>query len=199
MVQWAQMIEVNAYKYRYNGFEMYQILLNVFNALPILRKNRKSKTVDEAFIERIMLAVTEVNGCAVCSYAHTKMALESGFTMEEIESFFSGSDTYIKPEEAVGILFAQNYADNRGVFDSSTYKTLVNHYGEDKSQIILAAAKVMMAGNVIGLPMSAFSSRLKGKKYTNSSLLYEITMLFAPLVLVPLGALHALFKKLTHL
>ena len=175
------MIEVNAYKYRYSGFEMYQILFNVYNALPILRKNRKIKTVDEAFIERIMLAVTEVNGCAICSYAHTKMALESGFSIEEIESFFSGSDTYIKAEEAVGILFAQSYADNRGVFDATTYKTLVDHYGEDKSQIILAAAKVMMAGNVIGLPMSAFSSRLKGKKYTNSSLFYEITMLLAPI------------------
>ena len=113
MVQWAQMIEVNAYKYRYSGFEMYQILFNVYNALPILRKNRKIKTVDEAFIERIMLAVTEVNGCAVCSYAHTKMALESGFSIEEIE-FFQEVTLISSPKKLC--TDAENYADNRGVF-----------------------------------------------------------------------------------
>ena len=45
---------------------------------------KKERQLSEHFIERIMLAVTEVNGCAVWSYAHTKMALEAGMTNEEI-------------------------------------------------------------------------------------------------------------------
>ncbi|WP_256205872.1 carboxymuconolactone decarboxylase family protein [Carnobacterium iners] len=37
-------------------------------------------------MERIMLAVTQVNGCSVCSYTHTKMALEVGMKSEKIKN-----------------------------------------------------------------------------------------------------------------
>ena len=174
---------------------MYRIVLHMLSSIPILKRNRREHIVDEFFVERIMLAVTEVNGCVVCSYAHTKMALESGFSTEEIESFFAGSDTFIQPEESLGILFAQNYADNQGNYSEEGYQSLVDYYGEDKSRVILAAARGMMAGNVVGLPISALQSRFKGKKYSNSNLLYEIGMLLAPLFLIPISGIHSLFKR----
>ncbi len=189
------MLDVNAYKHRYNLKEMYKTFLNMFISIPILKRNRREEIVDEAFVERIMLAVTEVNGCVICSYAHTKMALESGFSIEEVESFFNGSDTYIQPEESLGILFAQNYADNQGNYSEEGYQSLVDYYGEDKSRVILAAARGMMAGNVIGLPISALQSRFKRKKYSNSNLFYEIGMLLAPLFLIPVSGIHSLFKR----
>ena len=189
------MIDVNAYKHRYSFLEMYKVFLLMFKGLPLLIKNKKKRLVDEDFIERIMLAVTEVNGCVVCSYAHTKMALESGFSIEEIESFFVGSDLYIKPEESLGIMFAQNYADTQGSYSTEAYASLVKYYGQEKSKIILAATRAMMAGNVIGLPMSAIYARFRGKKYSNSSFVYEITMIAAPLFLIPISALHSLFLK----
>lgn len=189
------MLNINAYKYRYSIKEMYKIFLKMFSSISLLKRNKKEQLIGEDFIERIMLAVTEVNGCAICSYAHTKMALESGFSIEEIESFFAGSDTYIKAEESIGILFAQNYADNQGNYSDEAYQTLLDYYGLEKSQIIIAATRAMMAGNVIGLPLSAFSSRFKGKKYSNSSLFYEIRMILAPLLLIPIGGIHSLFKK----
>ncbi len=189
------MIEVDAYKHRYSFREMYKILLNMFSSIPLLKRNKREQIIDKDFTERIMLAVTEVNGCAICSYAHTKMALESGFSIEEVESFFAGSDTYIKPEEAMGILFAQSYADNQGNYSDEAYQTLVDYYGEEKSKTILAAARGMMAGNVIGLPMSAISARFKGKKYSNSSFFYEIGMLLAPLLLIPISGIHSLFRR----
>lgn len=37
---------------------------------------KKKKIVNKDFVERLQLAVTEVNGCAACSYAHTYMALK---------------------------------------------------------------------------------------------------------------------------
>ena len=197
MVDSLLMIEVNAYKHRYSAFEMYKIFLLMFKDLSLMIKNKKEKDVDEDFIERIMLAVTEVNGCAICSYAHTKMALESGFSIEEIESFFSGSDTYIKEEESLGIMFAQHYADNKGSYTIEHFASLVDYYGEKRSKIILAATRGMMAGNVIGLPMSAFSSRFKGKKYANSSLFYEITMMILPIIFIPISGIHSLFLKKT--
>jgi len=75
---------------------------------------RKNKVMSSEFIERIMLAVTEVNGCEVCSYAHTKIALEQGMSEEEIGKLLSGDTEDIPAEEAPAIFFAQHYADTRG-------------------------------------------------------------------------------------
>ena len=41
-------------------------------------------------MERIMLGVTQVNGCLLCSYAHTKMALELGMKEKQIEELLDG-------------------------------------------------------------------------------------------------------------
>ncbi len=48
-------------------------------------KARRNRELDQKFVERLMLRVTEVNDCALCSYAHSKRALESGMTSEEIQ------------------------------------------------------------------------------------------------------------------
>ncbi len=186
---------VTRYRYRYSGAQMYRALLVLFPAVKTLIRNRQEKTISDEFTERLMLAVTEVNGCAVCSYAHTRMALESGFTQEEVDSFLSGSDVYVKPEESKAILFAQSYADAHGELIPESFSALQEEYGEEKSEIILSAVRVMMVGNIWGLPMSALSSRFKGEPYENSSLLYEIWMIIAPVLLLPVSALEVLARK----
>jgi len=194
---WGIMIiSTNRYRYRYSLSEMYDAIRRVYRAGAVLAENRKSQKISEEFIERIMLAVTEVNGCSVCSYAHTKMALESGFSEEEIDSFLSGSDAYVVPEEAKAILFAQNFADAHGQLDEASYQALVDEYGSAGSEVILAAARVMTMGNILGLPLSGFWSRIKGKPYENSSVSYELLMILAPIVLFPVSALELLFRKI---
>jgi AhpD family alkylhydroperoxidase len=86
-----------------------------------------------------MLAVTEVNGCEACSYAHTLMALRKGFSNEEIAGFLSASDACVVPEEAQGILFAQHYADSRGRPSRAAYEALLQEYGPEKSRAVVAA------------------------------------------------------------
>ena len=194
---WGIMIiSTNRYRYQYSLSEMYDAIRRVYRAGAVLAENRKSQKISEEFIERIMLAVTEVNGCSVCSYAHTKMALESGFSEEEIDSFLSGSDAYVVPEEAKAILFAQNFADAHGQLDEASYQALVDEYGSAGSEVILAAARVMTMGNILGLPLSGFWSRIKGKPYENSSVSYELLMILAPIVLFPVSALELLFRKI---
>ena len=62
----------------YSITETYHILYDGLRTMKYLSEAKKEDLLDKQFIERIMLAVTEVNGCAICSYAHTRMALESG-------------------------------------------------------------------------------------------------------------------------
>ena len=94
------------FKRKFNLWELYRSFIYAPRAMRKLMKNRKEKWLDPHFVERLQLAVTEVNGCAACSYQHTQMALEQGMSNEEINSFLSGGSDFTKPEEAKAIVFA---------------------------------------------------------------------------------------------
>src|SRR5690554_2520674 len=110
------------------------------------------------------------------------MALRQGMSNEEISSFLSGGDSFIKPEEAKAIVFAQHFADSTGRPEKYAYDSLVEEYGEDKAEVVLAACQVMLAGNTYGIPFSAFQSRLKGRKFKDSTLFYELGMLVSGII-----------------
>ncbi len=186
------------YKRKYNFFEMYYAFTQLPGALVKLIKNKRKQLISEQFVERLQLAVTEVNACAACSYAHTSMALKTGINAEEISSMLSGSTEFIIPEEAKAIFFAQHFAENRGKPEKETYQSIVEYYGYEKAEIILAACRVMIAGNIYGLPFSALQSRKNGKPYKNSSLLFELTMLIGGVLVLPFALLHGLLKTLVY-
>ncbi|MFA5463437.1 MAG: carboxymuconolactone decarboxylase family protein, partial [Dysgonamonadaceae bacterium] len=140
------------YKRKFSFSELYRSYLYLPRAMRKLSKNKKEKLIDQHFIERMQLAVTEVNGCAACSYAHTTFALREGMSNEEISSFLSGEDDYIKPKEAKAIIFAQHFADSRGYPEKEAYEAIIKEYGTEKAQIILSAVQMMIAGNMFGIP-----------------------------------------------
>ena len=167
------------FKRKFSLWEMYRAFIFLPRAVSQKIGNKKSKLVDQHFVERLQLAVTEVNGCAACSYQHTKMALRQGMSSEEISSFLSGGDHFIKPEEAKAIMFAQHFADSKGFPKRYAYDSIVKEYGEEQACIILSAVQIMIAGNMYCIPYSAFQSRLKGQAYKDSPLFYELGMLLA--------------------
>lgn len=187
------------FKRKFNLWELYGSFIYAPRAMRKLMKNKRTKLVDPHFVERIQLAVTEVNGCAACSYQHTQMALEQGMSNEEISSFLSGGNDFTKPEEAKAIVFAQHFADTKGFPKKYAYESIVEEYGQDKAQIILAAAQTMIAGNMYGIPFSALLSRFQGKPYKNSNLFYELSMEIVGLLLLPIGMLHAALRALVGL
>ena len=187
------------FKRKFNLYELYHSFVFVPGAISKLVENNKSKLLDKQFVERLQLAVTEVNGCAACSYQHTKMALRQGMGNEEICSFLSGDKKFIKPEEVKAIMFAQHFADSKGLPEKYAYDTIVKEYGKTKAGIILAASQVIIAGNMYGIPFSAFQSRLKGKTYKNSTLFYELGMLIAGIVCLPIAMVHGLLRTLIAL
>ncbi len=179
-----------AYKKKYSLFDLYKVYQRVPKAIKLFLKNKRKGQVDAKFLERLQLAVTEVNGCAICSYAHTKIALKMGLDNQEIAAFLGGENQNIKPFEAKAIAFAQHYADSEGIPEIGFFEGIIEEYGKQNAQIILAAIQLMMAGNVYGIPQSAFISRLKGNPYENSSLVYEITLQLFGLLVIPLALAH---------
>lgn len=187
------------FKCKFSFWELYRALVFLPRAMSKLAGNKKSKLVSSEFIERLQLAVTEVNGCPACSYQHTKMALSQGMSNEEIISFLSGGVEFIKLEEAKAIMFAQHFADSRGFPKKDTYDAIIEEYGEKRAVIIMSAVQVMIAGNIYGIPFSAFQSRLKGKTYKDSSLFYELGMLKGGILILPIAIIHGAVRGLLGL
>lgn len=189
----------NAYKKKYTPCEFYTALYIGLRTNKYLKKAKKSGELGHEFIERIMLAVTEVNGCEICSYAHTKWALEAGLSDDEIRQILSGVSANIPAEELPAILFAQHYADTKGKPDKDAWVRVVGVYGQTKALGILGAVREIMIGNIYGAAASAFRSRLKGKPYHNSNLFKELGMILSILVYFPVaaitGAAAGLLKK----
>lgn len=184
------------YKRKFSYGQLYRTMVALPRALAILGNNRKSMDVHPMTIERIMLAVTEVNGCAACSYAHTKMALREGIDNEEIVAMLSGNTDTVPAQEAKAIMFAQHFAETKGLVDRPSYSRYVSEYSEEHALIMLAAMQVILFGNAYGIPYSALVSRLKGKPYRGSTLAYEAGMLLWGLIGFPFALLHAMVDRL---
>lgn len=184
------------FKRKFSLKEMYGSFVFLPRAILKMIGNNKSNLVDKHFVERLQLAVTEVNGCAACSYQHTKMALQQGMSNEEISSFLSGGDNFIKHEEAKAIMFAQHFADSKGYPKKYAYDSIEKEYGKKEAQIILSAVQIMIAGNMYGIPFSAFQSRLKAKPFKDSSLFYELGMLIAGIICLPIAIVHGVLRGL---
>jgi len=187
------------FKRKFSLLEMYRAVVFAPRAVSRLIGNGKGRLVEENFVKRLQLAVTEVNGCALCSYGHAKMALRQGMGNEEINSFLSGGGDFIKSEEAKAILFAQYFADSSGYPKNYAYDGIVEEYGIHKAQVILSAIQMMTVGNMYGIPLSALISRLKGGPYKDSSLFYEIKMMLLGFLLMPFALIHGLARGLIGL
>ena len=186
----------SAFKNKFGLGEMYRAFIYIPKATRRMIENNKSQLVDKDFVKRLQLAVTEVNGCAICSYGHAKMALRLGMSGKEINSFLGGENHFTKPKEAIAILFAQHYSDSRGYPKKYAYDAIIKEYGKQEARIILSVVQIITVGNMLGIPLSAFHSRLKGKPYTDSSLVFELGTLIIGILLLPIAIIHGLLRGL---
>ena len=124
------------------------------------------------------------------------MALKQGMSQDEIDSFLNADGRFINKDEVEAIIFAQHFADTRGLPKQDAYNIIEQHYGKDKALIILSASQMMLAGNIYGIPLSALQSRLRKKPYKESSLFYEIGMLIMGIIILPITLIHGLLRLL---
>lgn len=180
------------YKRMYTAGEFYGFLVDAARTIKYVNHAKKHKVLDEGTTERIMLAVTEVNGCELCSYIHTEAALKQGMTQEEINGMLSGEDQHIPEEDSIAIFFAQHYAEQKGKPSREAWDRLVETYGKRKAYGILGAIRGIMVGNTHGIAVSAFSSRLKGQKIEKSNIAYELGMMLVIVPFLPLAIVHGM-------
>jgi len=158
-----------------------------------MSKARKKELLDKQFMERIMLGVTQVNGCLLCSYAHTKMALEMGMEEKQIKELLGGELDNIPPEQLKAVLFGQHYAETKGRPTKSAWEEIVHVYGEDAAKGILGTIRIMMVGNIWGVVLGLLKDRIQHHKVDKrSSLGYELILTLSIIPFIPIAAIHAL-------
>ncbi len=176
--------------------QAYLALYRALRTVGAFRKAKQSGSLSLQLQERLMLAVTEVNGCALCSYGHSRMALEAGLSGQEIEDLLGGQTDGAPKEELPAILFAQHYADTRGKPTAAAWAQLVSRYGQPQAAGMLGAIRMITVGNTWGIPMGSLLARLtKKEKYrvdVRSSVGYELVMLLLLLPFLLVAMLQAL-------
>lgn len=155
----------------------------------VLKYHRKSGLMNKKLKERIMLAITEVNGCSMCSYVHTQIALSSGMSKEDIAKILNGDTTTIPDSDAVAVMFAQEFAYTKENPSTESYNRLVSEYGKKKANLIVAACHMITMTNGMGTSMDYLYNRLRFKRYKKSNILVELLnplltmLLFPPLTI----------------
>lgn len=163
----------------------YKFLDEFLSGLGDIRKAKKDNMINKSFEKRIMLAVTQVNGCQMCSYFHSKEALRHGMDKKHIQDLLSGELGEVPEKEAPALLFAQHYADKAGAFDDAAWQRIINIYGEKKAKAIMAYIRAIMVGNAQGNVFGAFKSRICGHPEKGSTFLMEISVIISDLFIMP--------------
>jgi AhpD family alkylhydroperoxidase len=150
-----------------------------------LEKTARSGRVSRAFAEKIMMAVTQVNGCRYCAYFHTRMALRAGVMPGEIGKLLAAEIGDFPKDEAVALAYAQHWAETAGQPDLEAERRFRAYYGPQVSNDILNWMRVINFGNLTGNTVDAFLSRLRGAPALDSNPVGELLLflLCAPFTL----------------
>ena len=134
--------------YSISGFfhDIFAVLKNPILALSAMW----GTSLSPPFRQRLMLAVTAVNGCRYCTYLHTREALRAGLSQEEINYLLGGIIENVPRNEAKAILYAQHWADNNEKPDLEAQADFIETYGVEKSRVIEMALLLIRIGNLTG-------------------------------------------------
>jgi len=132
-----------------------------------IRETARSGRVDPAFVEKIMMAVTAVNGCRYCAYFHTRQALKEGVREDEIARILSLELGDFPPEEAVALAFAQHWAETEGKPDPDAERRFYEYYGPQVSADILNWMHMINMGNLLGNSWDALLWRIGIRRGSN--------------------------------
>ena len=143
-----------------NPGELFRDLSFPFSNRKKLKEIREKELISAAFRERLMMAVTVVNGCRYCSYFHAREALKSGITSEEVQELLSGVVSNCPEEEAVAVTYAQHWAESEAHPDPEAVQRVQQTYGAEKAEAIHLMLRMIRMGNLMGNSWDYFIHRI---------------------------------------
>lgn len=174
--------------YRVNQFFTDIIFLSCH--LPRILGAYRSKRVPWSMAEKIMLAVTAVNGCRHCARFHGALARMSGVEAGEVAQLLQMEiGKQVSAYERPALQFAQEYAQMERNPSSENLLELKRFYGDVIASDIMLYIRMILLGNLSGNTFDAFVARLTGKSCSHSRLFDEVIVatLAAPFLAVVNG------------
>lgn len=152
-------------------FTIKQFTRIVFEMTHAVVKYRKyMRLVDKVFNTEIMLAVSGVNACAICSHVHTKALLKEGASATDLADLYG----HVSQEKRLALAFAEHYADEGGNYDREAFQELIRAYGHDLAYGIMVVIKMIMFGNANGIALTNLGNRLRLKRNKESKFFTEL-------------------------
>lgn len=115
-----------------------------------IKKLEEGETISDEFRQRLMMAVTEVNGCRYCSYYHSKLSLKAGISQKELDSLLSGELNDCPEDQILALVYAQYWTENKGQPEREMIDRVKNEYGAEKFAAINLAVRMINFGNLSG-------------------------------------------------
>lgn len=125
-----------------------------------IKKLEAGELIDAEFRQRLMMAVTEVNGCRYCSYYHSKLALKAGINQKELDSLLAGELKDCPEDQILALVYAQHWTENKGQPDREMIDKVKSEYGAEKFETIQLAVRMINFGNLSGNSFDYFLYKL---------------------------------------
>ena len=138
-------------------------LPDVLRRFPIFLSAYIKCRLKKSFVQKIMLAVSAINGCTYCTWFHGKMALLlSEMDLKTIENILKTElGQGLSEYEIVGLAYAQHYATTNRKPDPEATQILYDYYGKKKAEDIIACIDMIHFANLAGNTFDALMYRLK--------------------------------------
>ncbi len=135
----------------YSSFSsLWQDIRDLLQQRKGIKKIMRDTPISESFRERLMLAVTAVNGCRYCQFAHARLALRAGIPKDELGQLLNGDLVNSPSEEIPTLLYAQHWAETDGSPDRHVRQSLQETYGAEQLESIELTLRMIRIGNLLG-------------------------------------------------
>lgn len=137
---------------------------SAIRSAPALLRALRSPATSPALREKVMLAVTSVNDCRYCDWAHTGLALKNGVDLDELQGLLdTGTFGALDEREAVAVLYGKHFADSVREPGEDADRALASAWNERERAEILAYIHAIYFANLAGNSADAWLARLRGQ------------------------------------
>jgi AhpD family alkylhydroperoxidase len=117
----------------------------------LVKAAMKSGAIGFGFRERLMMVVTEVNGCRYCSWYHSAQSIKAGLSEHELRDLLAGQIPDGGPaEEIPALLYARHWAQTDARPDPEAARRLAEAYSGERAAMIEVILRMIRAGNLMG-------------------------------------------------
>ena len=117
----------------------------------LLKAAMQGGVISFGFKERLMMVVTEVNGCRYCSWYHSAQSLKAGLSEAELRLLLAGQIPDGAPaEELPALAYARHWAQTDARPDPEATRSLAEVYSAERAAAIHVVLRMIRAGNLMG-------------------------------------------------